>query len=554
MEPQQNVPLQGAAYPTKYRRNHPRSKNGCLTCRGKRKKCDETKPNCNACVRSAQSCVWPPDSSQKQESQNGPAASSHAASTAELRWQIEQRAEKFGAGREKTKSAVMEPGLAMFTPLNIQIFKRFFFDWATSADVTAGYTMSWFASLPQIYAKTTVDSVTHKSINALANASYGQRFNSSQALRNATRWYGEAIHMLKDKMLCIVDSAQYCDVMDSIVLLGIYESLMDESIALEGSWVSHTSGASILLSIRGQEKILKSAPEFQVSVISFLQMIYSGMLTGQAPPMSWESVHLLALPKVPHFYTHIELMYQSTCLCAEWRTALLADEGDENFERLAEIATRALLLDKKLAEWTQSVPPSVRYTVESISIESQPGWSLPLLTGTWTPSNSHVYPSLMIKILWRFCWMIRVILNQVLLFTHDILEKRDATTNPLTSHKAEIETNISSNIDLICESCVSTFVNIGKKDPENSRAQDVPSLLGYLTLHVLPTMGLCLEQVKLRLSNCDLSGRRDWVARMRHFLRVNFGIAKGATAIPPSSIGKLPILIWGLPQKLPSGK
>lgn len=70
---------QGATYPTKHRRNHPRSKNGCLTCRGRRKKCDETKPNCNFCVKSAQICVWrTEDNTQKQESQNGSPSSTNS--------------------------------------------------------------------------------------------------------------------------------------------------------------------------------------------------------------------------------------------------------------------------------------------------------------------------------------------------------------------------------------------------------------------------------------------------------------------------------------------
>lgn len=48
---------------------------------------------------------------------------------------------------------------------------------------------------------------------------------------------------------------------------------MIESVALEGSWVSHASGASALLHMRGQDKIMKSPAEFEVSAICFLQMV-----------------------------------------------------------------------------------------------------------------------------------------------------------------------------------------------------------------------------------------------------------------------------------------
>jgi hypothetical protein len=83
--------------------------------------------------------------------------------------------------------------------------------------------MSWFSRLPQIYFNSSIDGLLHKSINALAYASYGQRFNCYETLRDATKLYGESIHKLKDRMLCVVNSAQYSEVMASIILLGIYE-------------------------------------------------------------------------------------------------------------------------------------------------------------------------------------------------------------------------------------------------------------------------------------------------------------------------------------------
>ncbi|KAK2051492.1 hypothetical protein LY76DRAFT_528512, partial [Colletotrichum caudatum] len=55
-EEQQELPYRGARFPTKFRRNFPRSKEGCLTCRTRRKKCDEVKPDCTMCRRSGREC------------------------------------------------------------------------------------------------------------------------------------------------------------------------------------------------------------------------------------------------------------------------------------------------------------------------------------------------------------------------------------------------------------------------------------------------------------------------------------------------------------------
>ncbi|KAF5580778.1 transcriptional activator UGA3 [Fusarium pseudocircinatum] len=86
------LPYRGAPFPTKWRRNHPRSKNGCLTCRTKRKKCDEVKPVCSSCTRTGQECVWPAQENTSQRaipqdgSPNEPlGASSHSTDSATLR-------------------------------------------------------------------------------------------------------------------------------------------------------------------------------------------------------------------------------------------------------------------------------------------------------------------------------------------------------------------------------------------------------------------------------------------------------------------------------------
>ncbi|KAL1580966.1 hypothetical protein MG5_00739 [Candida albicans P57072] len=36
-----------------------RSKTGCLTCRKRKKKCDENKPKCNSCIHLNKECIWP---------------------------------------------------------------------------------------------------------------------------------------------------------------------------------------------------------------------------------------------------------------------------------------------------------------------------------------------------------------------------------------------------------------------------------------------------------------------------------------------------------------
>lgn len=42
-----------------------RVRTGCLTCRARKKKCDEGKPNCQGCLRNELDCQWPPEQPPK---------------------------------------------------------------------------------------------------------------------------------------------------------------------------------------------------------------------------------------------------------------------------------------------------------------------------------------------------------------------------------------------------------------------------------------------------------------------------------------------------------
>ncbi|KAL9567445.1 hypothetical protein ACKAV7_008395 [Fusarium commune] len=49
------------------RRNYPRCRSGCLTCRQRKKKCDEGKPDCSSCLRNHVRCRWPGPASRDDD-------------------------------------------------------------------------------------------------------------------------------------------------------------------------------------------------------------------------------------------------------------------------------------------------------------------------------------------------------------------------------------------------------------------------------------------------------------------------------------------------------
>lgn len=122
MDSQPTQPYKGATYPTKHRRNYPRSKSGCLTCRERRKKCDEAKPACNYCVKAARICTWPGQDNHRQEQSqsgldnSGSDTSSNPDPASRQRCQIKQFMEKAQAKwnvYEKAGLAIIKPSLSI---------------------------------------------------------------------------------------------------------------------------------------------------------------------------------------------------------------------------------------------------------------------------------------------------------------------------------------------------------------------------------------------------------------------------------------------------------
>ncbi|CAJ0552329.1 Ff.00g063080.m01.CDS01 [Fusarium sp. VM40] len=504
---------------------------GCSRCRSKKIRCDEAKPICGQCAK-----IRSVDCKYRDEFERT------------WRWQTELVVKKAKAKAISTETvpiatADTKSDTQQLNPPNPTILDRFFFDWVVQSAAGSESVISLFNSLPGLYAKSSVNSLLYNSINALANAGYAQRFNSSKALTEAAEWYGESIRMLKNILSSSGGRPSNQDVMVSIILLCMYELLIDESVALEGCWVSHLGGATLLLRMQGQETTEESsaALEEEVSMVIYLQMIHNSLLTGQAPSVP---VNELKLRKLPHISEHMELIYRAACLCAEWRSALFLPQSHHGWKQLSIIAGKAMSLDKQLEEWSWSLPSQLGCTAEAISVHSQPEWLQPLLTGAWTPLNTHIHPSLTVKILWRYYWQVRLILNQALLFTHSILERGDTTINPISSDLKNIKTRIVSFIDRLCESCLSTFIVDPATETRDHRTEDIPGIIGYLLMQGLPTIGLSLEQVVL--VDFDLSSRKEWLAKMKKFLRDTLGVGKGAAAKEPSQYGKIPIQIWGL--------
>jgi len=246
--------------------------------------------------------------------------------------------------------------------------------------------------------------------------------------------------------------------------------------------------------------------------------------------------------KLKHVSSLTELVFDTATLCSVWRSAFYALETSSSLQQLSEIAKCGIILSGDFDRWAKKLPRAYAYDKNALSTHPQVELLRSLLDGDWVPQCVHQYPSLVSQMLWRFYWVTRLVLCQVLLYTHMVFEKVSTISSPLTTIQKDIQYCLLSLIDRLCESCLTPFAAPGQSRFE-SRDQ-ISSLEGYLLLQILPTVGLCVDQVVI--SDVDLTTRKDWICRMRACLKSHFGFAKVATVIQPSRYAQLPIQLWGL--------
>jgi hypothetical protein len=235
-------------------------------------------------------------------------------------------------------------------------------------------------------------------------------------------------------------------------------------------------------------------------------------------------------------------------LCSEWRAVFRGIDNPDGLERLASIAGRAVLLDEKLEQWAQTLPRPFGYTMKPLNVpETAPDWIRNLLISDGAPCFWHEPASPVSEMLWRFYWETRMIICQALLYTNSVLSSMDSPINPISGREDDVESCLLNSVDRLCESCVTPLIKTFEKANGGAlKAEEIPSIRGYLMLQILPTIHLCLEQTMLRNEQVDLGGRRTWIKAMKDFVQFSLGFTKAAAEIDPTRLQNLPVQLWNL--------
>ncbi|KAK2052671.1 hypothetical protein LY76DRAFT_598429 [Colletotrichum caudatum] len=97
-----------------------RVRTGCLTCRGRKKKCDETKPRCRGCERNKLECQWPltvPSSGASRPAREAPVSRDKSSHTARPSAARSTASPESSTGASQSPQAVRDSSLG-FEPFN----------------------------------------------------------------------------------------------------------------------------------------------------------------------------------------------------------------------------------------------------------------------------------------------------------------------------------------------------------------------------------------------------------------------------------------------------
>jgi hypothetical protein len=251
-------------------------------------------------------------------------------------------------------------------------------------------------------------------------------------------------------------------------------------------------------------------------------------------------------------YDLFEEMYKAAELLVRLKDALQGFDytSSNSIKQVVDILDDAVPLDRSLEKWARDVPLDGSYTVVPINKDTQPEWLRPLLDGSWRPRAAHAYPSLLAELKWRFHWTTRLVLNQAILQSINLLGlawlESVIPIEPLL-RRTEVEFNIVSLVDQLCESCITPFLSPLLSKPKAESILDFCSARGYMLLSPLPVISMCMDQAPIY--DFDLRGRKEWVQAALSLLEHEVGYAKAGAVIPAAQNDKIDVQLWGLVEE-----
>ncbi|RSL81501.1 hypothetical protein CEP51_005806 [Fusarium floridanum] len=257
--------------------NIPGRSRGCATCRKRRVKCDESLPECLACVRMRLPCPGARTGTFFVHAVPS-SSSSHRTCGSALRLPSPQPSRS-----------------SAFDQLFVSHFVESFFGTMKPPPTPGTPSKIWLHELP-VFLTSSESSSAKTAIRAASMISYGTLAGDVSIKTAARRWYAEALHHLQCQITkgnVSVDDSIIC----AVVMLIHFETWAGTS---QKAWLRHLKGAAMLLQVAGPERCSHG---FMHQVFSHLrfQMFVAAMTENEVPifaSQDWMTIPFRIYPKL----------------------------------------------------------------------------------------------------------------------------------------------------------------------------------------------------------------------------------------------------------------
>ncbi|RSL94605.1 hypothetical protein CDV31_014235 [Fusarium ambrosium] len=257
--------------------NIPGRSRGCATCRKRRVKCDESLPECLACVRMRLPCPGARTGTFFVHAVPS-SSSSHRTCGSALRLPSPQPSRS-----------------SAFDQLFVSHFVESFFGTMKPPPTPGTPSKIWLHELP-VFLVSSKPSSAKPAIRAASMMSYGTLAGDVSIKTAARRWYAEALHHLQ----CQITKGDVCvdeGIICAVVMLIHFETWAGTS---QKAWLRHLKGAAILLQVAGPERCSHG---FMHQVFSHLrfQMFVAAMTENEVPifaSQDWMTIPFRIYPKL----------------------------------------------------------------------------------------------------------------------------------------------------------------------------------------------------------------------------------------------------------------
>ncbi|KAH8589522.1 hypothetical protein B0O99DRAFT_636687 [Bisporella sp. PMI_857] len=271
---------------------------GCGSCKRRKVKCDDTRPNCTRCIAAGIKCAgftqrlrFVDEEPRIRRSMAVSHAQSLELSTVTRRSQL-----VFHRGQiHRSQPPSPAPFSANTLPLTAfkddifmsylvsKLFGETRYPWNAAEETRCGLPIAWITELVK-----TPQMLRYKSWDSLAAIIFGQAHKSANVITNARRLYGQALVEIRNQ-LSDPDDRRAESTLASITALSMYEIFASKT---EKAWMWHANGLGWLLERRGpwqQKSYARKSMFLEHRIMLVAKSIISRQRTFLCDPI-WKTV------------------------------------------------------------------------------------------------------------------------------------------------------------------------------------------------------------------------------------------------------------------------